>query len=902
MTVKVVIPAHGCSCDGEIKVATGKEKFKCPECGKMFSIKENKYVKPIPECIHSNGIYTCSISNKELTLDSQRGEIVCGNNDCKCDCSYGMGIVFEDIIQAAHVPGFYNDSGLVNQGNQHSRMKSIPARMLQTLGLKGAKFIEDSTIIHGKPYQYNYIEFDFEGETRIAKPLGNGLYDIGHERFLLFHRYERIIELRENEPDNKIVDKEKTHLFALIDKNSKRMYIIPKNTKKIFGFSFSSNKLYGYYPQKGYSLSDAQAFKDNTRFLAYKVKEIFENPKTNKRETIFGYLVEEGKTDTFLTLMKRSTRIFSNVDYSGVPQHQKMTVWNLRNQKTYKNILEVMEEDRIYDDYQELIKRVPHSQLECDITQFENIDLDEIRQDLANPKPIIEFFHIEMNDLHMRVFQPESISEYIIHEEKIEFTDEEFEDIKTLYENVDNFINEYCQKFCGNVEYILWRIYCDSSEDDNEKFTRFIEEFDGGRDNAEYYSYSNRDLINACKVQHDLRLVTISDKNEKALNELFEIGKTHLSYNPWKSGKAQDIAFEYESEYENLGQLIKEDKAINTIKIFGDKPREEWSEKDYERFTQGQDVKEIKRIIIGANVSKQDPISRHCLYKEPLPEGYNDIAVSGSRVLPPAIRTKRSGYEYFSPAISIWKGYFIKNNVNVLFARVAKGSDSAALIAAIEVNEYLANQCIKGEITPEEYDNQRIKIVAILHSWYASADFNNHGLTSILDRVLEYGGYVFCNEPYRSKRETEHIRLEDFSYYDEDVDRIDLIKGSGIKFTWFDRRIERTNKLLVNLASKLVVLCRSTYSGTTNTRNFALDEKKEVIDLSSPDLEPIRDIRAESDPIKKGHSISTLSNISIIDVQDDDIKDCPINRHYQNPLYNYQKDDYKCDRIQYEEQ
>ena len=34
MAVKVVIPAHGCSCDGEIKVATGKQRFKCPECGK----------------------------------------------------------------------------------------------------------------------------------------------------------------------------------------------------------------------------------------------------------------------------------------------------------------------------------------------------------------------------------------------------------------------------------------------------------------------------------------------------------------------------------------------------------------------------------------------------------------------------------------------------------------------------------------------------------------------------------------------------------------------------------------------------------------------------------------------------------------------------------------------------
>lgn len=919
--VRVKVPKHdGCSYQGT-KTTTGKKHFKCPECGKKFSIKEHivsedvkkmktktKEKKPTPECIHSNGCYICSLSEKELTFDRIRGEVICDNQDCKCSCAYGQGIVFDEIIQSAYTHGIKNDDGLVNQGYQKEKGKAakkqnVPFKLLKTLGLKGINIEENPIVLRGSIE--DRVTFDFEGKTRVPIKIGENLYDIGHERFVLFHKYECLKEYKENDTVKYVIDKEPSHVSALIDKHTKHMYVMPAHGAKIFDFTFEAGTLYRYFPQKGNDLTDGDAFRDNSKFLAYKTKEILPNPKTNKREKIFGYLVKEDDVDKFLSLIKRPTRIFANDDYSGIPKYQKETLWTLKNKKTYKNVLEVIVDEYILEKFLDLVDDVP--ELNVDITEFGDVDLDEIKLDKES------FEDIDWSDSYINKLKDEEVDfskvdiEHIMYQSDA-WTDEEYEDIIDKYEDVRIFIDEYCEKFFGNTEEVLRKINADATEDDNEKFTRFIEEFDGGKENKEYFAYSNYDLIQACKTQHDFKLVLINgEENQAAIKELYAIGDIS---DPSHMYRAQEVAFGHEAEYASLKQIIKEnEQTIKTVKVFDDKPREEWSEQDYERFIRGEDVKEIKSIVIGAKASKKDPITKHLLYDVPLPEDLKCISISGSRVLPIGLRTKQDDYgDYYTPAVTVWKGYYIKNQIRTVFARVAKGSDCAGIIAAIEINEYLANRIKKGnsdfdkgEITKEEldqliqeYEDNHITIVCVLHNYYGSADYNNLGLTAIFEQVLHYQGYIYGNEPYRTKREAEQV-TSPVSWFNERSNKLEVIQSidetgkvstrTNQKFHWFNRQLERANKRLVQLGGKenpLVILCRSQYSGTTNTMNFALDMGKEVIEITSPTREIPKRLRhlgatdkesyemyqrfkrlSENDPIQKGHSDSKRPNIKV---------------------------------------
>ena len=171
---------------------------------------------------------------------------------------------------------------------------------------------------------------------------------------------------------------------------------------------------------------------------------------------------------------------------------------------------------------------------------------------------------------------------------------------------------------------------------------------------------------------------------------------------------------------------------------------------------------------------------------------------------------------------------------------------------------------------------------------------------SILHKVLHYGGYVLCNEPYREKFVTAvrypkgitthevmmkvPVTVSNYEQLSSKVPRHNIsVHGRSDKvdrhtpiYTYFDRRIERTNKLLVTLGSKLVILCRGEYSGTTNTMQMAHDMGKEVIEITSPTREIPKRFRtdvlkpdealkmyhrfcylSENDPIQKGRSTPT---------------------------------------------
>lgn len=850
--VEIRIPPHECKYgygDGNstkmVTLLSGKETFRCG-CGKQFPIAENLNVTP--ECIVSEGVYTCSVTEKGLYFNPRRAEVMCINSDCpeKHRCTIGYGGVFDEIIQGAYQPGFYNESGVVNQGSQRekghrSKMNSIPLKMMNSLGLKGLIIHEEEATVLGKKYTGYSLEMRIDGETRTPKYISENLYDIGHDRFYLFHKFEHLIEYKEHSVEKAIIDKEPSHIGALIEKSTKRMYIIPKTNKDIFGFTFKGGTLYAYLPQKGHNLADGDAFKDNSRFVAYKTKEILPNPKTNSNDKIYGYLVEESKIDEFKALTKRPTRIISSDDYSGIPRYQKELLWYLKNNNTTKSILEIIDEDFILKEYYELQDLTHnHNGLQCDITDFELIDIDEVIKDVKE-----EFGDLDEDD-----------------EKRIQ----------TLYDKFVQFIDEYCDGIYGDMENTLKDLDDDVHNPDYINFKRNLDKFRIGDPlQNEYHNYSNSDLVQACKHKHEMKIVrTNSAKNREAI-EYFKAAGTLVGEDPRKDGTAQDVAFEEVSEYTNLVDLIENNEYVKQAKTWGPKPKEEWSEQDYNRYARGQDVKEITNIVVGMKVDKdKDPITRHCLYNEPLPEELSKhaVIVSGSRVMSPSLRTYRDedGY-YVTPAVNVWKGYFIENEIKLLFARCAKGSDCAAIIAAIEINEYLYNKVKAGELTEEQYYKEYITIVVVGHSWYKSIDFNNHGLTSIIDRAIHFDGYFTCSEPYRKKRGTETI-ISHVEYFDEREDRLKVyqtydaedkrFKNLTIKrFHRFDRKIERANKRLVSFGgseTKLVILCRSEYSGTTNTMNFAIEAGKEIVEITSPTREAPIDFRAENDPIQKGHS------------------------------------------------
>ena len=850
--VEIRIPPHECKYgygDGNstkmVTLLSGKETFRCG-CGKQFSIAENLNITP--ECVVSEGVYTCSVTEKELYFNPRRAEVVCINSDCpeKHRCTIGYGGIFDEIIQGAYQPGFYNESGVVNQGAQrgkghHSKMNSIPLKMMDSLGLQGLIVHEEEATVLGKKYTGYSLEMRIDGETRTPKYISENLYDIGHDRFYLFHKLEHLIEYKEHSIEKAVIDKEPSHVGALIEKSTKRMYIIPKANKDIFGFTFKGGTLYAYLPQKGYNLADGDAFRDNSRFVAYKTKEILPNPKTNSNDKIYGYLVEESKIDEFKALTKRPTRIISSDDYSGVPQHQKELLWKLKNNDTRPGVLEVIDQEFILKEYRELLELVDHHPAfeTSDITDFEDIDIDDVIADLK------EDFNLDEKDC---------------------------KNIEDRYYKMSNFITEFCNGCYGPTEEVLEGLHLDVTNPDYIDFKRYYDKFTiGNAEDNEYHNYSNYDLIQACKHRHEMKLVrTTSAKNQEAIKH-FKAAGTLKGQDPRKDGTAQDVAFEEVSEYTNLVDLIENNEYVKQAKVWGPKPKEEWSEQDYNRYDRGQDVKEITNIVVGMKVDKdKDPITRHCLYNEPLPEelAKHAVIVSGSRVMSLSLRTYRDkdGY-YVTPAVNVWKGYFIENEIKLLFARCAKGSDCAAIIAAIEINEYLYNKVKAGELTEEQYYNEYITIVIVGHSWYKSIDFNNHGLTSIIDRAIYFDGYFTCAEPYRKKRSTE-TTISHVEYFDERENRLKVFQTYDAKdkrfknltikrFHRFDRKIERANKRLVSLGgpdTKLVILCRSEYSGTTNTMNFAIEAGKDVIEITSPLRETPIDFRAEDDPIQKGHS------------------------------------------------
>ena len=858
--VSVRIPAHvtkrGKPCkygDGEqyttITLLNHKEYFKCPRCGTEFPIVEDINKKQTPECVVSDGVYTCSITQKELDFDRVRAEIICNNEGCTENCAIGChGGIFEDVVvQAAFKKGFYNESGLVNQGTQHSkghhsRMNSIPLTMLDSLGLQGFKISKDPLkirgVIEGALKLEELMEFTFDGTLRKPRYLGSNLYDIQDEQFYLFHVHQRLIEYKENEVQKAQKDDKPSHVGALVEKATMRMFALPKANKNMFGFNFKGGTLYAYFPQKGNNLADGDAFKDNSRFVAYKTKDFFENPKINKREKIYGYLTEDSKKKEFLALTKRPTRIISSDDYSGVPRYSKYLLWELINKKTYKSLLEVIEEDNLPAQYAELAELTDyHPTIEnSDITDFNDIDIEEV----------IENILVDEDDA---------------------------EKIRSYYKSISGFIDEFCDGIYGSTGETLRDLYRDVTDPDYINFKRFIDKFrNGDSEQNEYHDYSNYDLIQACKYDHIWKIVTtMSKENRQAINELKARG-TLQGEDRRKDGKAQEVAFEYIAEYTNLDHLIEEKGFdVQSEKLWALKPREEWSEKDLERHLRGAEVKEVVKIVAGANVNKdKDSITRHLLYNEPLPEKLSKkaIVVSGSRVMSGALRTymDEDGY-YITPAVNVWKGYYIKNKIRLVFARCAKGSDCAAIIAALEINEYLYKLYEAGKLTEQQYAESYIIIVIVGHSWYKSIDFNNPGLSAIIELALKYKGYFVCNEPYRQKRGTETI-ISNVEYFDEREDRLKILQTydrkeesfktlTNKRFHRFDRKIERANKYLVSLGgpdTKLVILCRSEYSGTTNTMNFALEAGKEVVEITSPSREAPRDFRGENDPIQKGHS------------------------------------------------
>ena len=941
MKRRVVIPKHECvsdkpSCIGDVKITTGKTYFKCPNCGEKFLIVQNLYKqeKPsTPECLYSDERgYTCSISGLELT--DIKGEITCTHACYGCPYS---GLVFEDIrYDQGFVPGFYVETSPIKRDAGKQKLHAPPLSYLRDLGCKGLvqKRVKSNeyreklslylfgTIIVGNDIPddvINQIEdiFDFEhdGETHQIIPIGNDLYNIGHERFWLYHKYKHVTTRQKHNAQHYNKDERATHVCCFVDKKTMKTYVIPSKNEKLYGFQFKRGILYRYIPSM--KVADANVFKDNTKFIATNIVDTNRNDVTNKDEETWGYLVINDKVDEFMSLKDRTTRIFSDNDYSGIPEHEKQNLSAIEYAKKEKTILEVVEEDEIYQKYLKLISLDEF--FDVNITAFETVnpeDEQERREEELRSGNDQERSSYLFGQLMVEDFDG-NITEF-----DIPWSEDFYNDVNDLYKPIKHFIDKYCQGFCGKTEDVLYHIYCDAVDPDNKEFTRWIDNFNGGRENEEYYQYSNKDLIQACKVKHVLKLVHLSaPQNIKAIEELFMIGLQHPSCgNPLKRGKAQEVAFDFinpykddEDEegnftrYENLPQLLKDDPDINDdVKIFGPKPIDLWSKKDHQRHAKGESVHEIRTIILGVNAKEGDLITEHCMSwikeKKYIPLPWKNISVSGSRVLPTNLKTKYIkkdefyGSGYFSPAVHVWKGYYVREGIKVVYARLADNSDCAALIAALEINEELEARLRAGLITPEEYEEKSIKIIAIVHTWYPSVTFNKPKLMSILHKVLYYGGYVLCNEPFRKHYKTA-VR------YPKQIETVPVIMKAPVTvsnyeglsknlsnhnlfvqiktnkndihnpiFTYFDRKIGRTNKLLVELSDQLVTLCRSEYSGTSNTIKLALEANKEVIEITSPRYEyrypqedidekhkgfdvkgvPFLDFKGENDPIQKG--------------------------------------------------
>lgn len=914
--IEVRIPEHvhnsiKCPASGDvrtIRVTKRRSHFKCTVCGEVFPIAGNiceKEQESVPKCIHDDRGYVCSISG--LNLDYDKDGIHCPH---ACyGCKY-PGTTLKEIARydQGFVPGYYVETTpLPKTGAGRQKMHIPPLDILRDLGCKGIVLDEN---INSNEFE-DIAEFEFDGELHQITPIGNNLYDIGHGRFWLYHKYECVKTRQKHNVQHYKKDKTPTHVCCFIDKETMKTFVIPNKNVKIFGFQFKRGTLYRYIPSTGLNLANPSAFKDNTKFLATSVLDTNYNDVTNKDEDTWGYLVIDKKFDEFMSLTKRTTRIISSDDYSGIPEHDKKILSACEYTKGERTLLEAIEDDCIYQKYVELLDLDPI--FNVNITEFDNVDpalIQEERND-ENIKALHFFGELIVQDFD------ETLTDFVRPWSK-----KDYDDRKDLYDPVNEFINKYCKGLCGKTEDVLYHLYCDAVDPNNVEFTRWIDDFNGGKENEEYYRYSNKDLIQASKVKHVLKLVHLSSpQNIKAIEDLFAKGVQHISYgNPLKSGKAQGVAFDFVNPvnndddfqiYDNLGELMKDDPDLSEpVKIYGSKPRSQWSDKDYARAEKGEAVKEIKTMIIGVNASEDDLITKHCLdtingHYTPLP--LVNISVSGSRVMPTGLRTRYIkndeiyGRGYFTPAVHVWKGYLTNNNIKVLFARIAPGSDCSAIIAALEINEELANRLQAGIITAEEYEEQSIKIVAILHGWFASATFNNPGLMSILHKVLHYHGYVVCNEPYRKnnvtsirypkKIETHTVVMKvpvTLSNYTQLLSNMSFTHDIFIQvqstkndvhnpiYTHFDRRIERTNKLLVSLGEKLVILCRSEYSGTTNTMNFALDLGKEVIEITSPyreiperfrsnTLKPDEALKmyhrfcylSENDPIQKGRSTPT---------------------------------------------
>lgn len=802
----------------------------CPHCGQGFNIKETLLVRK-PEVKFTNRGPVCDIAERDLEVDLIRAEVLC-NNRSRCKNKLCLvetdGEVLSDYIPDAYTEGLYhNGAGSINFSKQTGRKINLPPlSILVDLGCKPVR--KEVVNIQALGIHRNLNVITYAGEVVVKKPTSEDhIYDIGNNKWYLFHYHGYITEGVEHEDHQFERSENIEDAFALIDKKSLKVYVKPKKTKNYKGFTFSNKKMYVFIPQKGNNLADAEVFRDNTRFIAYKTKSQYGNDKTRKKETIWDYLVDTDEEENFRALMRRSTRIFSTDDYSGVGKYNKDILYyigqdrkhrrptkaqmdesypgigeeneslldSIHNYKEYKSPTEVMREEDIYDLYRNLIEEYPEEYLlQSKVEDFVNFEI--------NPENYIS-----------------EDEEFTDDEEKEERENEIRESFHKKYDKVLQYLEECCPKDYGDVDKILYGRFSDAMYGGQEDFVKHSDKLKL----PEYYDIDNSDIINACKYNIDPSYVRTSKKDDMVLHHYLRIGDVGLQ--SIKRTKAHGVAFNYNKyDYPNeisFNDIMTRDKVPSMI-VEGVKPTDEFSSYDWKRHRQGIEVTEVTEIIFGQRVSEDDAITLHCLGKKPLSDQSGVIAVTGSRHLPIHIRTqyldtKRNGRRlkgYYTPAVSIWRGYYLENNIKVLFARIAQGSDISAIVAALEVNQQLITDLTLGKITIDEYNKRYINIVCILHGYYGSFDFNNPGLRAILTEVIKVGGYVLSKTPKRKKRGAE--------------------EDDG-KFKWFDRRIDKANKLLVSLAPTLVALCRAKYSGTTNTIELAKAAGKEVIEITSPE-------------------------------------------------------------------
>lgn len=829
--VKVVVPDHehnGKRCSGSRQVIETERRVMefCPECKQGFNIKGNLFTIPEPEVIYTCDGPQCSISLKDLTVDMDDGQIICNNEHCNHLCSQRTeegetGIVLEDDLQSAFTLGFINPSGIVNlYADKGRRLQIPPLKILLDLGLRGIEVEPVHLVVLGTPVHYDRIFFEEEEVVPKATDIEH-VYDIGDEEFYLFHYYGYVTWGVENADHAFERTNYEEHVFTLIDKKSKKIYVRPKETKTYYGFKFSSQEMYVHIPQKGNTLVDGDVFKDNTRFLGYKTKEQYGNPKTRKKETVFDYLVKVQDEEEFRTLMDRPTRIFSSNEWSGVGKYNNKKLYYIKSTHQHHSAAEIMKEESIYNIYLNLIEEFPYWDLKDDVRYFFDFDFES----------------------------------YLKKEFEEEEYDEKLARFKELYEPVYDYLDNYCPNDYGQVSKILYGRYSDAEYGGELDFTKYTDRLKP----SEYFDYSNKEIIEAAKYERDMKLVRISSNDMLRLARYLRIGD--MGMKSIKRTQAHGVAFDYhKSDYMDTSfSEIMFSKGIPFITREAPKPKSEWSSMDWKIHNKGREVTEVSSIIFGRQVADDDALTLHCLDGTPV-DG-KAIAVTGSRNLPEDIRTRyldmeSNGYKvkgYYTPAVSIWRGYFRENKIKILYARVAKGSDISAIVAALEHNQELIQALLNQKIDFEEYAAGYIQIVCILHGYYINFDFNNPGLRAILTEVIEAGGYVLSKTPYRKKRGAEYTEVVERSRIE--IDRPPMFEFDSKpkprkKFSWFDTRIMDANELLVSLSPTLVALCRTKYSGTTNTIELAKAANKEVIELTSPDV--FIDYKGKNDPIRRG--------------------------------------------------